>query len=71
MPFVATPGMRSFTRPALTSQHWLTLTVPPVDGVPRTKVEFDAGDAVAIAVTVEPAGGSEQPTSDPVYTARL
>jgi anti-sigma-K factor RskA len=45
--------------------------MPPVDGVPRTKVEFDRDEAVQIAVTVEPAGGSEQPTSEPLYAARI
>jgi anti-sigma-K factor RskA len=45
--------------------------LPPEDGVPRTKVEFDGSNAVRIAVTVEPAGGSEQPTTEPVYTARV
>ena len=45
--------------------------MPPIDGVPRTKVEFDSDDAVQIAVTVEPAGGSDQPTTEPLYTARV
>jgi anti-sigma-K factor RskA len=45
--------------------------MPPVQGVPRTKVEFDGSDAVQIAVTVEPAGGSDQPTSEPIYSARV
>jgi anti-sigma-K factor RskA len=45
--------------------------MPAVDGVPRTKVEFDRDDAIQIAVTVEPAGGSDQPTTEPLYTARV
>jgi anti-sigma-K factor RskA len=43
----------------------------PEDGVPRTEVAFTGEDAVSIAVTIEPAGGSDQPTTEPLYTARV
>jgi anti-sigma-K factor RskA len=32
-------------------------------------IDFDMDGARAVAITIEPAGGSEQPTSDPVYVA--
>jgi anti-sigma-K factor RskA len=34
-------------------------------------VPFDASTADAFAITVEPAGGSAQPTAAPVYRAEL
>ena len=34
-------------------------------------VDFDASQSEALAVTVEPAGGSDQPTSEPVYVVEL
>jgi anti-sigma-K factor RskA len=34
-------------------------------------VPVDAGSTDALAVTVEPAGGSDQPTSDPVFTSEI
>lgn len=40
-------------------------------GVANASVTFDGGDTTQIAVTVEPAGGSEQPTSPPLYVADL
>jgi|CXWL01.1.fsa_nt_gi anti-sigma-K factor RskA len=39
-------------------------------GVPTANVSFGGGDVTAVAITIEPAGGSEQPTSAPLYTAR-
>jgi anti-sigma-K factor RskA len=41
------------------------------DGAIVALVDFDAERADALAVTVEPAGGSPQPTSDPVLIARF
>jgi hypothetical protein len=34
-------------------------------------VPYDATDAEALAVTIEPAGGSAQPTTEPVYVVEL
>jgi anti-sigma-K factor RskA len=41
------------------------------DGRARAVVPFDADRSDVFAITVEPAGGSEQPTSAPVMTAEL
>jgi hypothetical protein len=32
-------------------------------------VDVDEASAEVLAITVEPAGGSDQPTSEPVFTA--
>ena len=40
-------------------------------GVANARITFDGGETTQIAVTVEPAGGSEQPTSPPLYVANL
>jgi hypothetical protein len=37
----------------------------------QSVVPFDFPEASGIALTVEPDGGSPQPTSDPVFTAQL
>ena len=39
------------------------------NGTAVANVSFDPADAVAVAITIEPAGGSEQPTTDPLYIA--
>ena len=44
---------------------------PDDDGKMSSVVPFEVIGATAIAVTVEPAGGSDQPTSEPVFTAEL
>jgi anti-sigma-K factor RskA len=41
------------------------------DGRASVAVPFDASKADAFAITVEPAGGSAQPTAAPVYRAEL
>jgi anti-sigma-K factor RskA len=38
-------------------------------GVPTANASLGGGDITAVAITIEPAGGSEQPTSAPLYTA--
>jgi anti-sigma-K factor RskA len=43
----------------------------PRDGMITVPVDGSLEDAEAIAVTVEPEGGSEQPTSDPMMTAEV
>jgi anti-sigma factor RsiW len=43
----------------------------PTDGEVTFAVEGDPGEAEAVAVTVEPAGGSPQPTSDILYVSDL
>ncbi len=43
----------------------------PTDGEVTFAVEGDPGTAEAVAVTVEPAGGSPQPTSDILYVSEL
>ena len=40
------------------------------EGVPNANVTLEGSDVSAVAITIEPAGGSEQPTSAPLYTAR-
>jgi len=40
-------------------------------GVAVADVSFDPEGSTAVAITIEPAGGSEQPTSAPVYSAGL
>ena len=43
----------------------------PTDGEVTFAVEGDPGEAEVVAVTVEPAGGSPQPTSDILYLSEL
>lgn len=38
-------------------------------GIPIAKASLGSGDVAAVAITIEPAGGSDQPTSAPLYTA--
>lgn len=40
-------------------------------GVANATVTLDDGNTTQVAVTIEPAGGSEQPTSPPLYIAEL
>ena len=40
-------------------------------GEASAAVEVDLTDAEVVAITIEPAGGSPQPTSDPVLTAEI
>jgi anti-sigma-K factor RskA len=47
------------------------LLTPDADGLVTMTVPFDASRADTFAVTIEPAGGSDAPTSDPVYTAQV
>lgn len=49
----------------------LGLLGAPDSGGVATTVKLDDPDGLVLAVTVEPAGGSQQPTSDPVVRARL
>jgi anti-sigma-K factor RskA len=44
---------------------------PPADGAPGPILAAGLGDATQIGLTVEPAGGSPLPTSDPIFTAGL
>ena len=43
----------------------------PTDGEVTFAVEGDPGEAEAVAVTLEPAGGSPQPTTDILYVSEL
>jgi anti-sigma-K factor RskA len=61
--------------PGHTYQLWLIdgsgpesvgLFAPNVDGRVTHLIAADIADAVAVGVTIEPAGGSAQPTSDPI-----
>jgi anti-sigma-K factor RskA len=58
---------------ALTEGDPVSLGVmrPDAAGRMESVVPFEIADASAIAITIEPAGGSAQPTSDPVFTAAL
>jgi anti-sigma-K factor RskA len=44
---------------------------PPARGNPTPVLAAGFGDATRIGITVEPAGGSPQPTGPPVFTAAL
>ncbi len=46
-------------------------TFRPEDGTAAAALDAPLAGAEAVAVTVEPAGGSEQPTSDPVLQTEL
>ena len=46
-------------------------TFQPQDGQTATPIEGSLEDADAVAVTVEPSGGSSMPTSEPLLTASL
>ena len=41
------------------------------DGSATVTVPYDAEDATTLAITVEPAGGSPAPTTDPILTAEV
>ena len=45
--------------------------MPPTEGAQEVLLTGDVGDATAVGVTVEPAGGSPEPTSDPVAVIAL
>jgi anti-sigma-K factor RskA len=44
---------------------------PDAAGRADAIVDFDASQSDTFAVTIEPAGGSDQPTSDPVFVATI
>jgi anti-sigma-K factor RskA len=46
-------------------------TFTPEDGSAVHELPAETFDAAAVAVTVEPAGGSPAPTSDPIFVAEL
>ncbi len=46
-------------------------TFRPNDGIAAAPITMPVQGADAVAVTVEPAGGSDQPTSDPVLRSKL
>jgi anti-sigma-K factor RskA len=47
------------------------LMSPDTAGRADAIVDFDTSQSDTFAITVEPAGGSEQPTSDPVFVATI
>jgi anti-sigma-K factor RskA len=49
----------------------LGLVHPDASGHTQAVVAYDVADGNTIAMTVEPAGGSDQPTSDPIYAAKV
>jgi anti-sigma-K factor RskA len=66
--------------PGTTYQMWaisdgtpssLGTMAPDADGRARSVVPFDADHSDLFAVTVEPAGGSDQPTSEPLFVASI
>lgn len=66
--------------PGKTYQMWairdgapvsIGLMQPDADGRVHAVVDFDAVAADTLAITIEPAGGSAQPTSAPVLTAKV
>jgi anti-sigma-K factor RskA len=63
---------RTYQLWALTSDRPVSLGImrPDADGHMASVAKLDAG-ATGIAITVEPAGGSVQPTTEPVFTAEL
>jgi hypothetical protein len=44
---------------------------PNADGIVTATVPFDASRDELLAITIEPAGGSDQPTSSPIYVATI
>jgi anti-sigma-K factor RskA len=44
---------------------------PDASGHTNVVVDYDASKASGLAITLEPAGGSPQPTSDPILTAKV
>jgi anti-sigma-K factor RskA len=53
------------------AKHGMSTFVPDADGDAQVTMTADFDDIAAVAVTVEPAGGSPQPTSEPVGVASL
>lgn len=51
--------------------HGMDTFVPDADGTAEVLLAGDFSAATALAVTIEPAGGSAQPTSQPLGTAEL
>lgn len=47
------------------------LMQPDANGHTNTVVDFDGDAADTLAITIEPAGGSPQPTSNPVLSAKV
>lgn len=47
------------------------LAAPDVDGRVTRLLAGDIADAAVIAITIEPEGGSEQPTSDPILAIEI
>jgi anti-sigma-K factor RskA len=47
------------------------LMEPADDGSATVTVPFDADASSQLAITIEPAGGSPAPTTDPVMTAEV
>ena len=47
------------------------LFTPPADGTGRVLLTGDADRAALVGITVEPTGGSAQPTTKPIMTVRL
>ncbi|MBF6599160.1 MAG: anti-sigma factor [Dehalococcoidia bacterium] len=75
---IVTDGLPALNAATQTYQLWaisggrarsLGLLPAPVGGSSVAVVPFDAGSAQRIAVTVEPPGGSAQPTTPPVLVA--
>jgi anti-sigma-K factor RskA len=65
----AQPAERTYQAWAIYGEGPVSLGLVPNEGVAAFRA--DLGDASAVAISVEPAGGSAQPTSDPVLVATL
>jgi len=52
-------------------KHGMSTFEPNADGTAEMVVDADFSNIAAVAVTLEPVGGSKQPTSDPVGVAAL
>jgi anti-sigma-K factor RskA len=65
----AQPAERTYQAWAIYGESPVSLGLVPSEGVAAFRA--DLGGASAVAISVEPAGGSAQPTSDPVLVAAL
>ena len=65
----AQPAERTYQAWAIYGESPVSLGLVPNEGVAAFRA--DLGDASAVAISIEPAGGSAQPTSDPVLVAAL
>ena len=52
-------------------EQYMPVPDPDAEGMDIREWQMEPGDAVAVGITLEPAGGSDQPTSEPVVAIPL